>query len=88
MRSDRSSLASFLAAAPAPQRAALRLLVALARRPRGRILLGWLAPLDQLAGGVVAMGHYDEPAVARVLGWDAEAVIRRGRELRRLEGRP
>ena len=35
-----------------------------------------------------ALGHYDEPAVARSLGWDADAVIARGRDLRRREGRP
>ena len=34
------------------------------------------------------MGHYDDPEVARALGWDAEQVVARGRELRRSEGRP
>jgi hypothetical protein len=38
--------------------------------------------------GVAAMGVYDEPEVARTLGWDAEAVVARGRALRRSEGRP
>ncbi|MGO9888813.1 MAG: hypothetical protein ACLP0L_13010 [Solirubrobacteraceae bacterium] len=37
--------------------------------------------------GLVAMGVYDDPEVARTLGWDAEAVAARGRELRRSEGR-
>jgi hypothetical protein len=47
-----------------------------------------MAPADQAAAGIVAMGRYDDPAIARSLGWDAEAVARRGRELRRAEGRP
>jgi hypothetical protein len=34
------------------------------------------------------MGHYDDPEVARALGWDAEAVVARGRALRREEDRP
>ena len=38
--------------------------------------------------GLAAMSAYDEPDVARTLGWDAEAVVARGRELRRSEGRP
>jgi hypothetical protein len=88
MQTDRSSLASFVAAAPWPQRPALRMLLALAGRRRGRALLTRLAPLDQLAGGLTALGRYDEPALAYRLGWDAEAVVRRGRQLRRREGRP
>jgi hypothetical protein len=38
--------------------------------------------------GLAAMNIYDAPDVARPLGWDAEAVAARGRELRRTEGRP
>jgi hypothetical protein len=66
----------------------MRLLVALARRPRGSRLLARLAPVEQLAGGLLAMEHYEDPALARGLGWDAEAVAARGRALRREEGRP
>lgn len=66
----------------------MRLLVALARRPRGARLLTALAPVDQLAGGLLAMEHYEDPGVARGLGWDADAVAARGRALRREEGRP
>jgi hypothetical protein len=85
---DRSPLASFLAAAPAPQRIVLRTLLALAVRRRGRALLASSGPLHQLAVGLLGLGRYDEPALAHSLGWDAEAVVRRGRELRRAEGRP
>ena len=78
----------FLCAAPWPQRAGMRLLVALSRRPRGAGLLA-RAPLAQQAGwAVLSMSRYDEPAVSCALGWDADAVVARGRELRRAEGRP
>jgi hypothetical protein len=66
----------------------LRLLVTLARRPRGLALLAKLAPADQAGTGLGAMAHYDEPDTARALGFDADAVVARGRELRRREGRP
>ncbi len=66
----------------------MRLLVSLARRPRGSRLLARLAPIDQLAGGLLAMERYEDQALARELGWDAEAVAARGLELRRTEGRP
>ena len=66
----------------------MRALLPLVRRPRARSLLGLLVGADQALSGVAAMGHYDEPGVARGLGWDAEAVIARGRALRRDEGRP
>jgi hypothetical protein len=66
----------------------MRLLVALARRSRGSRLLARLEPLDQLAGGLLAMERYEDPTVARGLGWDADAVAVRGRALRREEGRP
>ncbi len=88
MRAARSPLHTFLAASPWPQRLALSLLLQLVKRPRGKTLLRRLAPLDQLAGGLAGLGHYDSPAVAAPLGWDAEAVASRGRELRRAEGRP
>jgi hypothetical protein len=84
----REGLARFVAAAPQPQRAGLRVLIALERRPLGRRALGRAQTLEQLANGLLAMGHYDEPAHAVALGWDAGAVAARGRELRRTEGRP
>jgi len=71
-----------------PERAGLRALVAIARRPRGAALLAHFAPADQAALSLLAMERYDDPATARELGFDAEAVIRRGRELRRSENRP
>lgn len=83
-----SALEELFAAGPPLQRAGLRLLLALQRRPRGRTLLARMRPLDQAAAGVAAMGHYDAPQVATALGWDADAVIDRGRELRRAERRP
>lgn len=66
----------------------MRVLLPLARRPRVRSLLGLLVGADQALGGVGAMGYYDRPEVARALGYDSEAVIARGRRLRREEGRP
>jgi hypothetical protein len=83
-----SPLETWLDAAPHPQRASMRALAALGRRPRGRALLRRAAPADQLAFVMLAMDHYDEPAVSRVLGWDADAVVERGRALRRTEARP
>ena len=81
-------LEEFVAAGPWPQRIALRAMLAVVRRPRGARLLRLLSPADHAAAAVLAMAHYDEPATARPLGWDAEAVVSRGRELRRSEGRP
>jgi len=83
-----AALERFIAAAPWPQRAGLRMLLALVRRPRGAALLGRAPMAKQLASSLLALGHYDEPAVARALGWDAHAVVARGRGLRRSEGRP
>jgi hypothetical protein len=80
-------LAEFIAASPGPQRLGLRLLIALGRRPRGLALLAKLAPADQAATGLAAMARYDDPRTARALGFDADAVVARGRELRRTEGR-
>ncbi len=81
-------LDSFLAAAPWPQRPGLRLLLALARRPRGASLLGRMPLAAEAAAATLALGRYDAPAVAAPLGWDADAVAARGRSLRRAEGRP
>lgn len=78
----------FVAAAPQPQRAGLRLLLALERRPRGRRLLGRAGPAEQIANGLLAMGRFEDPVNALALGWDADAVAARGRALRRQEGRP
>jgi hypothetical protein len=66
----------------------MRLLLALALRPRGAAVLAHMAPLHQALGSLLAMVRYDEPAQARALGWDAEAVVARGRALRRSGGRP
>lgn len=82
------SLDTFVSSAPTPQRVGMRVLIALARRPRGRALLARSGTANQLAQMLVTLGHYDDPALARSLGWDAEAVVARGRALRRGEGRP
>lgn len=82
------SLDSFLDAAPRPQRAALRLLLALARRPRGAALLAHVPLAERAACSTLGLGRYDDPAVAGALGWDAAAVVARGRALRRAERRP
>jgi hypothetical protein len=81
-------LERFLAAAPWPQRPGLRLLLALARRPRGASLLRRMPLAAEAAAATLALGRYDDPAVAASLGWDAEAVVARGQQLRRAEGRP
>jgi hypothetical protein len=81
-------LRTFVSAAPRIERTGLRVLIALARRPRGAWLLHRAAPADQLANGIAAMGHFEDPAVAMSLGWDADAIASRGRALRREEGRP
>jgi hypothetical protein len=83
-----SPLDEFVAAAPQPQRAGLRLVLALAVRPRGAAILNRVPPLAQVGRSMLAMDHYEDPTVARALGWDAEAVVARGRGLRRAEGRP
>jgi hypothetical protein len=66
----------------------MRVLIALARRPRGRALLARAGAANQLTQMLVSLARYDDPALARSLGWDAEAVVARGRALRRAEGRP
>ncbi|HEY7960560.1 MAG TPA: hypothetical protein VID29_01450 [Solirubrobacteraceae bacterium] len=85
---ERSALEDFLAGAPWTRRAALRTLLALARRPRGAALLDRIPMLAQAGRSLLEMGRYEDPALARSLGWDAEAVVARGRALRRAEGRP
>jgi hypothetical protein len=62
-------------------------LLSVASRPRGKALLGRLAPRDQLAHGVLSLERYDDPRLSRALGWDGDAVVARGREVRRAEGR-
>jgi hypothetical protein len=74
--------------APAPQRMAMRALLALAGRPRGRALLARSGAANQVAQMLSSLGRYDDPAVAARLGFDADAVVARGRALRRAEGRP
>ncbi len=82
------ALDELIAAGPAWQRPGKRALLALARRPRGLRLLKLLSPADHAGAGLVALARYDDPERARALGYDAEAVVARGRELRRKEGRP
>jgi hypothetical protein len=77
-----------ISAAPWPQRTALRVLLALDRRPRGAMLLARVPLAEQAASSMLALGRYDDPDVGRALGWDARAVVARGRALRRAEGRP
>lgn len=83
-----SPLADFVRSAPGPQRIGMRALLALARRPRGRALLRHTKGPDQLAQMLVSLGRYDHPSIAATLGFDADAVVRRGRELRHAENRP
>ncbi|HMH47847.1 MAG TPA: hypothetical protein VK538_09040 [Solirubrobacteraceae bacterium] len=83
-----AGLESMISAAPWPQRTALRVLLALDRRPRGAMLLASVPLAEQAASSMLALGRYDDPDVGRALGWDARAVVARGRALRRAEGRP
>jgi hypothetical protein len=75
-------------AGPWPQRVGLRALVAIGRRRRGAALLAHWPQAEQVACSMLAGERYDDPAIARALGFDASAVVARGRELRRAEGRP
>ena len=75
-------------AGPWPQRAGLRLLLEIGSRPRGRALLARAPIAEYAAGSLIEMARYDDPAIAGALGYDAQAVVARGRELRRTEGRP
>jgi hypothetical protein len=81
-------LEDLIAAAPQPQRTGLRVVLTLAARPRGAALLNRIPPLAEVGHSLLAMGRYEDPALARSLGWDAEAVVARGLALRRAEGRP
>jgi hypothetical protein len=85
---NRVALEQFIASAPQPQRAGMKMLVALGHRPRGKALLERAPALNQLAQMLLALGRYDNPGVALALGWDGAAVVARGRALRRAEGRP
>ena len=78
----------FVMSGPRPQRDGLRVLLFLAGRRRGRVMLSRLPLALQTADNVLAMCYYDDPARALELGWDADAVVSRGRGLRRAEGRP
>ena len=87
-RSPGSGLEEFVAAGPWPQRVGLKLLIEVGRRPRGHALLARIPIAAYAANSLIEMARYDDPARARTLGYDAEAVVARGRELRRAEGRP
>ncbi len=82
------TLEDLIAAAPQPQRTGLRVVLTLAARPRGAALLGRIPLLAEVGHSLLAMSRYEDPVIARSLGWDAEAVLARGRALRRAEGRP
>lgn len=78
----------FIAAAPRAQRLGMKLLLVLSRRRFGRALMKRAPAAAQLVQVIEGLGHYDDPDIAGSLGWDAEAVVARGRELRRSEDRP
>ena len=63
-------------------------MLALARRPRGARLLSHAPMAEHAAHSVLSLARYEDATVGRSLGWDAAAVVGRGRELRRREGRP
>lgn len=88
MADPRASLEPFIAAAPRLQRLGMRTLLALSRRRWGAALIKRSPSASQLAQVIDGLGRYDDPELARSLGWEAEAVVTRGRELRRREGRP
>ena len=46
-----------------------------------------LAPLLEAVGALAKLAYYGDDGVMGALGYDADAVVARGRELRRLEGR-
>lgn len=77
-----------MAAGPRPQRWVLRALLEVARRPRGAELLARVWPLGQIVCALATLDHYEEPEVARSLGFDAQAVLARGSELRGGSGHP
>ena len=88
------ALAAFddwLHAAPAPNRAALRVLLRIAARgdvgravESGKGIRGGAA---QFLGRIAAHCYYGDAGVMGRLGYDARAVAARGRALRRAEGR-
>lgn len=47
-----------------------------------------LRPLTKLVKGMAYLSYYGDDAVMARVGYDAEANLRRARELRALEGRP
>jgi hypothetical protein len=47
-----------------------------------------LRELVRLVEGIASLSYYGDDAVMRRVGYDAEANVRRGRELRVREGRP
>jgi hypothetical protein len=63
---------------PEPER--LEVLIALERSPL-------FAPLAEIAGGLAKLAYYGDPGVMKALGYDAAAVVARGRELRIAEAR-
>ena len=71
---------AWLAAAPPLNRAVLRGALRMRARPR---LPG---PLLEALRAAAAACYYGDPAVMRALGYDAAAVVRRGRALRAARG--
>jgi hypothetical protein len=65
----------------APQRARALAAAEAARSRQARRLV-------KLLEGIAYLSYYGDAAVMRRLGYDADAVVRRARELRREEGRP
>ena len=91
LASEREGLERFVDAAPlAAARRRCALLLALARRPRGaapaRRACRW--PSRRASCDARARPLRRSRASPRALGWDADAVVARGRALRREEGRP
>jgi len=82
---DTDAVAGFdawLAAAPPLNRVVLRAALRLRARPR---IPG---PLRDALRAAASAGYYGDPAVMRALGYDADAVVRRGRALRAQRERP
>ena len=77
-----------VAAGAWPERTALRTLFEIGRRPRGARLLQRIPLAADLVRRLVEMQRYERQAVSASLGFDADAVVARGRELRRSEQRP
>ena len=64
-----------------PERAAYLRRLERAPRPEVRQVL-------RLVKGAAYLSYYGDDRVMRRIGYDADANVRRGRELRRMEGRP